>query len=75
MFKKSAFDSVEIMHRAEGLISAASNRYEITVQVAKRAKRRYYDELNNIDDGELKPTIRAIIEMSDELSEPEILGD
>ena len=75
MFKKSAFESVEIMHRAEGLMSAASNRYEITVQVAKRAKRRYHEEPNNIDNGELKATIRAIIEMSDELSEPEILGD
>ena len=75
MQKKSAFDSAEIMYRAEELMSAASNRYRITVQVANRAKRRRYEELDNIDDALMKPAIRAIIEMSDELTQPEIIGD
>jgi DNA-directed RNA polymerase subunit omega len=63
------------MHRAEDLISAASNRYRITVQVANRAKRRRYEDFENNDDGMMKPVLRAIIEMSDELNQPEIIGD
>ncbi len=74
MFRKNAFNSAEIMYRAEELMSAATNRYRITVQVANRAKRRHYDEFDPIDDAEMKPTIRAIIEMSDELTPPEIIG-
>ena len=75
MQRKSAFDSSEIMYRAEELMSAASNRYRITVQVANRAKRRRYEDLDNVDDAMMKPAIRAIIEMSDELTQPEIIGD
>ncbi len=75
MFRKNAFNSAEIMYRAEELMSAADNRYQITVQVANRAKRRHYDEFDPIDVTEMQPTIRAIIEMSDELTQPEILGD
>ena len=63
------------MYRSEELVSAASNRYRITVQVANRAKRRRYEELENFDDPTMKPVIRAIIEMSDELTQPEIIGD
>ena len=74
MARKSVFNSAQIMYRAEELMSAAANRYRITVQVANRAKRRHYDEFDPIDDAEMKPTIRAIIEMSDELTPPEIIG-
>jgi DNA-directed RNA polymerase subunit omega len=45
------------------------------VQVANRAKRRRYEEIENFDDPMMKPAIRAIIEMSDELTQPEIIGD
>ena len=75
MQKRHSFDSSQIMHRAEELMQAASNRYRITVQVANRAKRRRYEDFENIDDPMMKPTIRAIIEMSDELTQPEIIGD
>jgi DNA-directed RNA polymerase subunit omega len=75
MQKRSTFDSSHIMYRAEELMSAASNRYRITVQVANRAKRRRYEEIENFDDPMMKPAIRAIIEMSDELTQPEIIGD
>ncbi len=57
------------------MLNAASNRYRITVQVANRAKRRRYEDFENIDDPMMKPVIRAIIEMSDELAEPEIIGE
>lgn len=63
------------MRRAEELIGAASNRYRITVQVANRAKRRRYEDFDNPDDPMMKPVLRAIIEMSDELTQPEIIGD
>lgn len=75
MQKRSSFDSTEIMHRAEDLMQAASNRYRITVQVARRAKRRRYEDFDSIEDPLMKPPIRAIIEMSDELTQPEIIGE
>jgi DNA-directed RNA polymerase subunit omega len=75
MQRRTTFDSSQIMYRAEELMNAASNRYRITVQVANRAKRRRYEEIENFDDPMMKPAIRAIIEMSDELTQPEIIGD
>ena len=77
MIKRSKFETTQsqIMHRAEELISAASNRYRITVQVANRAKRRRYEDFDSLDDPMMKPVIRAIIEMSDELTQPEIIGE
>ncbi len=75
MLKRNSFNSPQIMHRAEELMNAASNRYKITVQVANRAKRRRYEDFENLDDPMMKPVIRAIIEMSDELTQPEIIGD
>ncbi len=75
MQKRSNVDSAHLSRRAEELVNAASNRYRITVQVANRAQRRRYEEFDNIDDPKMKPVIRAIIEMSDELTQPEIIGD
>ncbi|MEB3274039.1 MAG: DNA-directed RNA polymerase subunit omega [Prochlorothrix sp.] len=67
-------DSSEMIYRAEELIRAASNRYRITVQVANRAKRRRYEDFDH-DESNIKPVKRAILEMSDELTQPEIIGD
>ncbi|NJL62131.1 MAG: DNA-directed RNA polymerase subunit omega [Methylacidiphilales bacterium] len=77
MLKRSKFETTQsqIMHRSEDLIHAASNRYRITVQVANRAKRRRYEDFDNTDDVLMKPVLRAIIEMSDELTQPEIIGE
>lgn len=75
MVKHSALDPSQLMRCAEDLVNAASNRYRITVQVANRAQRRRYEEFDNIDDPKMKPVIRAIIEMSDELTQPEIIGE
>lgn len=61
------FDSLEIIRQAEKLLEGASNRYRITVQVARRAKRHdreaFFDDLSM-----KKPVLQAIIEMSDEQS-------
>lgn len=73
--KRSAVDPTQLARRAEDLVNAASNRYRITVQVANRAQRRRYEDFDSIDDPKIKPVIRAIIEMSDELTQPEIIGD
>lgn len=73
MPKRNSFDSSQVMFRAEDLVSAASNRYKITVAVARRAKRCRYEETETIDDPNIKPVIRAIIEMSDEMTQPEII--
>ncbi|MEH1909173.1 DNA-directed RNA polymerase subunit omega [Nostoc sp.] len=77
MLKRSKFETTQsqIMLRAEELIGAASNRYRITVQVANRAKRRRYEDFENNEDVMMKPVLRAIIEMSDELTQPEIIGE
>lgn len=75
MQKRQTIDSTEITRRAADLISAASNRYRITVQVANRAKRCRYEDFDNMDDGVMKPVLRAIVEMSDELTQPEIIAD
>ena len=77
MLKRPKFETPqsEIIQRSEELISAASNRYRITVQVANRAKRRRYEDFDTMDDPMMKPVLRAIIEMSDELNQPEIIGE
>jgi DNA-directed RNA polymerase subunit omega len=73
--KRSTLDTTQLMRRAEELINAASNRYRITVQVANRAKRRRFEDFDAVDDPSMKPVMRAIIEMSDELTQPEIIGE
>jgi DNA-directed RNA polymerase subunit omega len=73
--KRPAFDSAQLMRRADELIVAASNRYRITVQVANRAKRRRFEDFESADDSSMKPVLRAIFEMSDELTQPEIIGE
>jgi DNA-directed RNA polymerase subunit omega len=68
-------DSTEITRRAADLVSSATNRYRITVQVANRAKRCRYEDFDNGDENPTKPVLRAIIEMSDELNQPQIIAD
>lgn len=75
MQKRPALDPNQVMRRAEDLINAASNRYRITVQVANRAKRRRFEDFESLEDPKMKPVLRAIIEMSDELTQPEIIGE
>ncbi len=62
------------MFRSDELMNAASNRYKITVAVAKRAKQRRKEDFENIEEV-MKPVLRAIIEMSDEITQPEIISD
>ncbi len=74
--KKNNFDSSQIMFRSDNLLNAASNRYKITVAVARRAKERRMEDFDNDNIEEvIKPVMRAVVEMSDELTQPEIISD
>lgn len=73
--KRLSIGSTQLMRRTEDLIKAASNRYRITVQVANRAQRRRFEEFDSVDESRMKPVLRAIVEMSDELTQPEIIGE
>ena len=68
-------NSNQVLYKTEELLDAASNRYKITIQVANRAKRRRYEDIDILDDLRIKPIIRAILEMVDEISQPEIISD
>jgi DNA-directed RNA polymerase subunit omega len=74
MPKRYILDSAEILQRVEELIEGSSSRYRMTVQVAMRAKMKRFDD-EDYDDRAMKPVVRAIVEMSDELKNSEILPD
>lgn len=71
----SIITSNEIIYKTEELLNAATNRYKITIQIANRAKRRKYEDIDIIEDSSMKPIIRAILEMADEITQPDILKD
>nr|YP_010873127.1 putative DNA-directed RNA polymerase subunit omega [Nemalion vermiculare]WGV34462.1 putative DNA-directed RNA polymerase subunit omega [Nemalion vermiculare] len=68
-------ESNQIIYKTEELLDAAPNRFQITIQIANRAKRRKYEDIDIIDDPKVKPIIRAILEMADEINQPEIISD
>nr|YP_009732179.1 hypothetical protein [Gracilaria spinulosa]YP_010195899.1 DNA-directed RNA polymerase omega chain [Gracilaria bursa-pastoris]QHS70808.1 hypothetical protein [Gracilaria spinulosa]UAD83296.1 DNA-directed RNA polymerase omega chain [Gracilaria bursa-pastoris] len=65
----------EVIYKTEELLNISDNRYKITIQIANRAKRKKYEDLDIIDDPNIKPIIRSILEMVDEIKQPEIIGD
>nr|YP_010203997.1 DNA-directed RNA polymerase omega chain [Ahnfeltia fastigiata]UAT97682.1 DNA-directed RNA polymerase omega chain [Ahnfeltia fastigiata] len=75
MTKYTKIDSNQITYKTEELLNAANNRYKITVQVANRAKRRKYEDIDIVDDPLVKPVVRVILEMVDEITQPEIICD
>jgi len=65
----------DLSRRMELLISNASNRYLTTVRIAFRAKQRHFDDFEGLlEEGDIKPVQRAIIELSDEKLTPELLA-
>lgn len=75
MNQHKQINSKEIIYKTEELLKLSSNRYRITVQIANRAKRRKYEDVDIVEDPFIKPIIRAILEMVDEIAQPEIIGD
>ena len=64
----------ELAQRAESLIRHSSNRYLTTVRIAFRAKQRRFDDFDGLmDEVMVKPVHRAIIELSDEQDQPDLL--
>lgn len=62
--------SEHILYKTEELLNLSTNRYKVVIQIAQRAKRR-----NSSEDFKIKPVIRAILEMVDEITQPEIITD
>jgi DNA-directed RNA polymerase subunit omega len=64
----------ELAQRAESLIRYSSNRYLTTVRIAFRAKQRRFDDFDGLmDEAMVKPVQRAIIELSDEQDQTNVL--
>ena len=67
-------DSRDLAKRGESLIRKSSNRYLTTVRIAFRAKQRRFDDFEGLlEDSMVKPVQRAIIELSDEQDQPDLL--
>lgn len=76
--QSNRYDQIEshkVTYKTEELLYAAENRFKITVKIAERAKRRKYEDIDIIEDPLVKPVIRAILEMVDEITQPEIIGE
>ena len=74
MFLTHQPDSKDLAKRAESLIRKSSNRYLTTVRIAFRAKQRRFDDFEGLlEDSMVKPVQRAIIELSDEQDQPDLL--
>ena len=67
-------NSKDLAQRAESLIRHSSNRYLTTVRIAYRAKQRRFDDFDGLlDESMVKPVQRAIVELSDEQDQPDLL--
>ena len=74
MLASSDLNPKELAKRADSLIRHSSNRYLTTVRIAFRAKQRRFDDFDGLlDDSMIKPVQRAIIELSDEQDQPDLL--
>lgn len=71
---RSELNPKELAQRAESLIRQSSNRYLTTVRIAYRAKQRRFDDFDGLlEDSAIKPVQRAVIELSDEQDQPDLL--
>ncbi len=75
MNQSSPFNTSELNRRTEELIQGSQSRYKVAIQVAKRAKRFRFEEFENPHGSDMKPILRAIVEMSDELTQPELIAE
>jgi DNA-directed RNA polymerase subunit omega len=71
---RAGLSAKELAQRAESLIRQSSNRYLTTVRIAYRAKQRRFDDFDGLlEDSAIKPVQRAVIELSDEQDQPDLL--
>ncbi len=70
----SGLDPQDLSKRGESLIRQSSNRYLTTVRIAFRAKQRRFDDFDGLlEESSIKPVQRAIVELSDEQDQPDLL--
>ena len=70
----SGINSKDLAKRGESLIRHSTNRYLTTVRIAFRAKQRRFDDFDGLlEESTVKPVQRAIIELSDEQDQPDLL--
>ncbi|WP_320673995.1 DNA-directed RNA polymerase subunit omega [Prochlorococcus sp. MIT 1341] len=71
---KASVDSQDLATRGESLIRHSPNRYLTTVRIAFRAKQRRFDDFDGLlEESSIKPVHRAIVELSDEQDQPDLL--
>ena len=71
---KSSVDAHDLAMRGESLIRHSTNRYLTTVRIAFRAKQRRFDDFDGLlEESSVKPVHRAIVELSDEQDQPDLL--
>nr|ARO91004.1 conserved hypothetical plastid protein [Corynoplastis japonica] len=68
-------DTNQILYKTEELLETADNRYQITLKVANRAKRKKYENIDIVEDPKVKPVIRSIIEIVEDINQPEFIID
>ena len=74
MYSGLEISAKDLAKRGESLIRFSSNRYLTTVRIAFRAKQRRFDDFDGLlEDSMVKPVQRAIIELSDEQDQPDLL--
>ena len=67
-------DSKDLAKRGESLIRQSSNRYLTRVRIAFRAKQRRFDAVDGLlEESSVKPVQRAIVELSAEQDQPDLL--
>ena len=67
-------DARDLAKRGESLIRQSTNRYLTTVRIAFRAKQRRFDDFDGLlEESSVKPVQRAIVELSDEQDQPDLL--
>ena len=70
----AGLSSQDLAKRGESLIRQSSNRYLTPVRIAFRAKQRRFDDFDGLlEESSVKPVQRAIIELSDEQDQPDLL--
>ncbi len=70
----ASVDPQDLAKRGESLIRHSSNRYLTTVRIAFRAKQRRFDDFDGLlEESSVKPVHRAIVELSDEQDQPDLL--
>ena len=65
----------DLSRRVEQLIANSPNRYLTTVRVAFRSKQRRFDDFEGLmEENDVKPVQRAILELSDEQLQNDVLA-